>query len=317
MEPVAEALRRVEKETLANLSTDIDLLDQVGEYILQSGGKRIRPALLLLGNGIFGEIADQSHTVAGVMEYIHTATLLHDDVVDGAEMRRKKKTANTIWGNEAAVLVGDYLFTISFKLISKFGDMEIVRMLSDCTTMMAKGEILQLIRPFDSSDESEYFAIIEHKTASLMAACTQIGALLGKANREQIEVMRFIGEQIGYAFQILDDVLDYSDRNQKFGKSPCTDLRERKITLPLIHLLNQGAPSFVGKTKRILAGEGIGEDEVEEVREMMLASDSFDYGLAVAKRYSDEALVAIRSLPSNSCRRSLEELVSFMALREF
>ena len=237
LNPINSDLDRVEKLIMENLETDIPLLTQVGQYILQSGGKRVRPALLLFAAKTVGSLNENAYLAANVIEYIHTATLLHDDVVDNADLRRSKKSARSIWGNEASVLVGDYLFTVSFKYISAFKNHDIVEVLSIATTQIARGEILQLTRDNTETTEAEYMEIIFHKTASLIAAAMEIGAIIGGANEAQRLAIYECGKNIGIAFQLIDDGLDYDVGNEKLGKSTGVDLKERKITLPLSHLL--------------------------------------------------------------------------------
>ena len=315
LNPINSDLDQVENLIMKNLETDIPLLTQVGQYILQSGGKRVRPALLLFAAKTVGSLNDHAYLAANVIEYIHTATLLHDDVVDNAELRRSKKSARSIWGNEASVLVGDYLFTVSFKYISAFKNHDIVESLSRATTQMARGEILQLTRDNSETTEAEYMEIVFHKTASLMAAAMEIGSIIGGATEEQKTAFYECGKNIGIAFQLIDDALDYDMSNQKLGKSAGVDLKERKITLPLSHLLKHADIAVKNKVLDILDKDIITDADVINVQNFMIENHSLEYTIEQSRRYIESALEHLSTLPKNESRDSIEALANFIVYR--
>ncbi|MBT4291033.1 MAG: polyprenyl synthetase family protein [Deltaproteobacteria bacterium] len=315
LNPINSDLDRVEKLIMENLETDIPLLTQVGQYILQSGGKRVRPALLLFAAKTVGSLNENAYLAANVIEYIHTATLLHDDVVDNADLRRSKKSARSIWGNEASVLVGDYLFTVSFKYISAFKNHDIVEVLSIATTQIARGEILQLTRDNTETTEAEYMEIIFHKTASLIAAAMEIGAIIGGANEAQRLAIYECGKNIGIAFQLIDDGLDYDVGNEKLGKSTGVDLKERKITLPLSHLLKHAKTTDKDKILNILEKDEITNDDVAEVQQLMMEYESLKYTIDQSKYYIGKAIEQLYTLPENEYRNSIEALANFIVYR--
>src|SRR5688572_14425401 len=223
------------------LASDVVLINQVAEYIVGAGGKRLRPMLLLLATGALGGrngqgIGADAHQLAAVVEFIHTATLLHDDVVDESDLRRGRRTANAVWGNAASVLVGDFLYSRSFQLMVELDRMEVMRILADATNQIAEGEVLQLLHVRNpDTDEAAYLRVIERKTAVLFAAATRLGALLAGADAKTCDALHDYGMQLGHAFQIADDVLDYAADADALGKNLGDDLAEGKATLPLIH----------------------------------------------------------------------------------
>ncbi len=316
LSPIADELRRVENLVMANLETDIPLLAEVGHYILSSGGKRVRPALLLLSAKTIGEVTEQTYQAANVIEYIHTATLLHDDVVDNADLRRSKKSARSIWGNEASVLVGDYLFAVSFKYISVFKNHQVVETLSNATTQMARGEILQLTRSNDSATTSEYLKIICYKTASLMAAAMEIGAILGGGSEKQQKLLYKCGKNIGIAFQLIDDALDYDLGNPELGKPVGADLKERKITLPLSHLLEVASKDHHKTILDILDKDEITDDHVSIICEYMNRYGAIRYTTDQAKKYMRLVNKHLERLPNNQYRTSIRQLTEFIILRK-
>ena len=316
LSPIQKDLQKVEDLVLANLETDIPLLTEVGQYILNSGGKRVRPALLLLSAGMIGEITEQTRHAANIIEYIHTATLLHDDVVDNAEIRRAKKSARSIWGNEASVLVGDYLFTVSFKYLSAFRNHAVVESLSNATTQMARGEILQLTRSNETATESDYLEIVFYKTASLMASAMEIGAVLSGCKKDRQKTLYECGTNIGIAFQLIDDALDYDLGNSKMGKSIGTDLKERKITLPLSHLLQNASKIHRNHVLDILEEDEITDRHVEEVCKLVDIYQSVRYTKNRAKSYMEIANKLLKGLPDNTYRESIHLLTEYIISRK-
>ncbi|OGG93568.1 MAG: hypothetical protein A2527_11720 [Candidatus Lambdaproteobacteria bacterium RIFOXYD2_FULL_50_16] len=313
--PIQVELDQVEKLVMQNLETDIDLLTQVGQYILGAGGKRVRPAMLLFAAGSLGKISQDACQTANIIEYIHTATLLHDDVVDNADMRRSKKAARSIWGNEASVLVGDYLFTVSFKYLSALGEMKLIEALSKTTTLMARGEILQLIRTNDQATEADYLEIVFHKTATLMGAAMEMGAILAGGSDKQASLYYEIGKNIGMAFQIVDDALDYQVDNQKTGKERGTDLKERKITLPLSRLLEMASPKDKEAVLDILDLDEIGDLEVGQIAEWIKEYKVTEYCLGRAEDYVALAKKDLKQLPENIYTQSIASLAEYVVFR--
>jgi len=316
LKPVEEHLAEVEILVMGKLETDISLLTEVGQYILKSGGKRVRPAMLLFSCGCLGKIDERAYLAANIIEYIHTATLLHDDVVDNADLRRSKKSARSIWGNEASVLVGDYLFTVSFQDLAKVGNMDMVQALARCTTMMARGEILQLVRANDTATEEEYLEIVEHKTASLMGVAMEMGGILAGASREQAQAFYDCGKNIGMAFQLVDDALDYQLDNQALGKNQGADLKERKITLPLSHLLLQANEADRERVMDILDEDEITDEHVKAVAQLMEQYQSVEYARNRADEFVDEAKKILSQFPANPCRQSMMDLADFVVSRD-
>jgi octaprenyl-diphosphate synthase len=240
-----EPMGAVDRLIRDRLASDVVLINQVAEYIVGAGGKRLRPMLLLLAAGSAGgsgAIDGRAHQLAAVVEFIHTATLLHDDVVDESDMRRGRRTANSVWGNAASVLVGDFLYSRSFQLMVELQRMEVMQLLADTTNRIAEGEVLQLLHIRNpDTDEAAYLRVIERKTAVLFAAATRLGGLLADAPAAQCDALEAFGLDLGYAFQIADDVLDYAADAEALGKNLGDDLAEGKPTLPLIYALKHGS----------------------------------------------------------------------------
>lgn len=314
--PIRNDLARVEEVLIEKMQTDIPLLTEVSEYILKSGGKRFRPALLLLAAGATGQITEKAHICAAVIEYIHTATLLHDDVVDNSDLRRSQKAARSIWGNEVSVLAGDYLFTISFQFLAEFEDTMLIKLLSNATTQMAKGELIQLQRDNSSATEEEYLDIIFYKTASLVATAMSIGGLVSGSKTAERNLLYECGKNIGLAFQLIDDALDYDVGNVRMGKPQGVDLKERKITMPLSYLLGAASPDDRERVLAILDGKEITDDHVSEVFEMMKYYGSNVYTLARAREYTERSKKIAGKLPRSVYTESIIQLAEFIISRK-
>jgi len=315
LKPIESELARVEELVMHNLETEIPLLTEVGQYILKAGGKRVRPAMLLFAAGSFGKISDDCCQAANIVEYIHTATLLHDDVVDNADLRRSKKSARSIWGNEASVLVGDYLFTVSFKYLAQMGQMPLVDAMSRTTTLMARGEILQLTRTNDTATEADYLEIVYHKTATLMGAAMQMGAILAGADETVSDRYYDVGKDVGMAFQIIDDALDYRLDNAGLGKEQGTDLKERKITMPLSRLLEVASEEDQEQVLDVLDEDKITDQHVELIVGLMQKYDVVDYCLGRAADYIKTAKEGISMMPQNVYTQSMVQLADFVVAR--
>jgi len=285
-----EDLKKVELQFQENLRSDVDLIPTVGSYVLRSGGKRIRPILLLLAARLCGYRGDRAVPLASIVEFIHTATLLHDDVVDNAGLRRGQESANAVWGNEASVLVGDFLFSKSFSLMVGDGDVRILRAMSDATTRMAEGEVLELLKTADLDTlEAEYLQVVINKTAVLLAAACEIGALLGGVDEERLAALRDFGMDVGVAFQLMDDCLDYVGDQKEFGKEPGTDLNEGKITLPLIHALRRCTADEREAVRAILERDALGPADLDRVMALIEKYEGIGFTRAQAIARIDQA----------------------------
>ena len=315
LQPVSSDIEDLESQIISDIKTDISLLNNVTEHIIGSGGKRLRPTLVLLGAEMFTGVNEQVMQAAKVIEYLHTATLLHDDVVDGAETRRAMQAVCRIWGNEASVLSGDYLFAMAFYQLTKMRNAEVLRLMSETTTRMARGELLQLTRSFEASDEEEYLEIIINKTACLFAAAIKTGAILAGGSKDSADQLYEYGMALGIAFQIVDDALDYTDE-YKTGKPVGGDLQERKITLPLSQLLEKANDSDRRRLDQILTHQEIEKPQIEEVVNMMKNYGSIQYTLECSRKYALEAQRSIEKFPESSLRQTLFELADFIVSRE-
>jgi octaprenyl-diphosphate synthase len=312
--PVAADMREVDAVIRARLDSDVVLINTVAEYIIGAGGKRLRPAVLLLVARALGYTGSAHVLLAAVIEFIHTATLLHDDVVDESDLRRGRSTANAMFGNAASVLVGDFLYSRSFQMMVDAGSMRVMRILADATNRIAEGEVLQLLNIHDPSvDEERYFGVVERKTATLFEAGARIAAVLAGATAAQEEDCARYGACLGRAFQITDDVLDYSGHAEDIGKRLGDDLREGKVTLPLIHALRNAAPE-----QRELVARAVreGNGDFAAVARIVTDNGSLAYSLKLAQREADEGRKALESLSDSDCRDSLLHLLAFAVDRD-
>lgn len=320
MERVLDLLKNdlvlVEKQFKHDLESDVYMIRKVGEYVFASGGKRIRPMLLLLSARLAGYNGDKHIGLASVVEFIHTATLLHDDVVDSAILRRGQESANAVWGNEASVLVGDFLFAKSFSIMVRVGNLEILQTLSDATTQMAEGEVLQLISTCDLDlDEEQYLNVIRDKTAVLISAACRVGAVLGGLEGDEKEALSNFGMDIGIAFQLMDDALDYVADEAEFGKAKGHDLEEGKMTLPLIHVLRQCSADERSTLSDIVEKELLEDDDLKYVISLINRYGGIDY---TRNRAAELALAAKRQLqifPESEVRGALEIVADYVISR--
>ena len=311
-------MQRVDQLVRERLGSDVVLVRQVAEYIVAGGGKRLRPALVLLSAGAAGYPGqgggERHYEMAAVVEFIHTATLLHDDVVDASDRRRGRKTANAEFGNAAAVLVGDFLYSRAFQMMLGAESMRVMQTLADATNMIAEGEVLQLMNCHDPAvDERGYLEVIRRKTAKLFEAAARLGAILVPAPAPVEEGLAHYGMHLGTAFQLIDDVLDYSGDAATIGKSLGDDLAEGKPTLPLIRAMAGGSPEQAGVVRRAIA-EG-GRAEFAQVLEVVVATGALEYARAAALREAEAARSALAPLPASNYKDSLLELASFSVLR--
>lgn len=308
-----EAVNRLIRERLAS---DVVLINQISEHIIAAGGKRLRPMLVLLAARALGYHGNDHLQMAAIIEFIHTSTLLHDDVVDESDLRRGRKTANALWGNAASVLVGDFLYSRSFQLMVELDRMPVMRILANTTNAIAEGEVLQLLHVHNpDTDEAAYLRVIERKTAVLFAAATRLGALLAGATDAQQAAMERFGLALGYAFQIADDVLDYTADASTLGKNLGDDLAEGKATLPLIHALGRvDAASRARMAKAIEQGD---TGALPEIVDAIRASGSLEYSQRIARTYADEAIAALDALPESPQLAALRGLAMYSVEREY
>jgi len=296
------------------LHSEVVLIGQVSEYIINSGGKRLRPALALLAAGVFGYRGSNHHELAAVVEFIHTATLLHDDVVDESSLRRGKATANAMFGNAASVLVGDFLYSRAFQMMVSVGSLRVMEVLSDATNIIAEGEVLQLLNCHDPEiDEARYLQVIHYKTAKLFEAAGRLGAIVGGASREDENALAEYGMRLGTAFQLIDDVLDYSGDHQDTGKNVGDDLAEGKPTLPLIYAIQHGTPEQAALVRHAIEEGGL--DELQPVMQAIRDTGALDYTRAQARREANAACAAISGLPDSKYKDSLLTLANFAVER--
>ena len=311
-----EDLQRIEEEINKNLQSSVPLIALVTRYIMRSGGKRLRPLLMVLAARLLNYQGNDHYGLSIVFEYLHAATLLHDDVVDNAELRRGRPSANTLWGNAAVVLVGDFLLATSFFLSVTSGNLKILRILSETTTSMAEGEVLQLINSDNLEiSQEEYIEVIKRKTAILISAACQIGAILARADQEQEEAMRSFGLNLGIAFQLRDDFLDYTGSAEEFGKPVGKDLQEGKITLPLIHALQSSHDGDHQRLVELIISDRNYEQIFTEVKKIIQDHQGLDYTDNLANYYITEAKSALSIFPESPTRQSLLEIAEYVISR--
>ena len=312
----AEDRAAVDTLIRARLSSDVVLINQIAEHIIAAGGKRLRPLLLLLAARALGYDGRDHHQLAAVVEFIHTATLLHDDVVDESDLRRGRDTANALWGNAPSVLVGDFLYSRSFQLMVELERAEVMRILADTTNAIAEGEVLQLLHINNpDTDEAAYLRVIERKTAVLFAAATRLGAVLADADEATCDAMADYGLQLGYAFQIADDVLDYTADAEALGKNLGDDLAEGKATLPLIHALAHSDDATKTELRRIVQNGDT--DAMPTVLAGIERCGSIDYARQRAATYADRAEAALSVVPDGDYRNALIGLARYAIDRQF
>ena len=296
------------------LASDVVLINQVAEHIISAGGKRLRPMLVALAGRACGGHGAEHHQLAAIIEFIHTSTLLHDDVIDESDLRRGRSTANAIWGNAASVLVGDFLYSRSFQLMVELDRMQVMQVLANATNRIAEGEVLQLLHVRNPDvDEAAYLEVIERKTAVLFAAGTRLGALASGADEATQQRLHDYGLQLGYAFQIADDMLDYTADGADLGKNLGDDLAEGKATLPLIHAMAHSDEAVRQRLRAIVEAGDAGA--MEEVLAAISACGSLDYCRQRAGEYADAAEEALADLPANPAVAALRGLARYAVER--
>jgi octaprenyl-diphosphate synthase len=313
---VDDDMQAVNGLILRRLQSDVVLINQIGHYIVNSGGKRLRPMAVLLAARACGYSGDKHIDLAAVIEFIHTATLLHDDVVDGSELRRSRETANAVWGNEASVLVGDFLYSRAFEMMVDVNLMRVMDILSHATNRIAEGEVLQLLNCNDpDTTESQYLEVIKRKTATLFEAGTRLGAVLAQVPGDQEQALADYGLHLGIAFQLVDDALDYSADNADLGKNVGDDLAEGKPTLPLIQAMRAGDLAQAAAVRDAI--EHGGRDRIGAVLQAIESTGAIEYTASLARAEAAAAKQALGVLPSSPHVAALRDLADFAVSRTY
>ena len=311
---LTQEMQAVDALIRASLHTEVALVSQVAEYIISAGGKRLRPQLLLLSARALGYQGEQHYNLAAVIEFIHTATLLHDDVVDESALRRSRATANALFGNAASVLVGDFLYSRAFQMMVSAGSMRVMQVLADATNVISEGEVLQLMNIGNvDMDEAAYLQVINYKTAKLFEAAARVGAILAGAEPAVEESLARYGQHLGSAFQIIDDVLDYSGNAAEIGKDLGDDLAEGKTTLPLIYVMREGTAEHAAAVRAAL--EQADRQQLPQVLTAIAATGALEYSRQVAQQEAERALACLDGLPESPYRESLATLTQIAVSR--
>lgn len=314
--PVTDDLQAVDELILKRLQSNVVLINQIGHYIVGSGGKRLRPLLVLLAARACGYQGERHIDMAAIVEFIHTATLLHDDVVDGSLLRRNRDTANAVWGSEASVLVGDFLYSRAFEMMVEVGIMRVMDVLAHATNRISEGEVLQLLNAHDpETDEARYMEVIQRKTATLFEAGTRLGAVLAEAPAGVEDALARFGLHLGIAFQLVDDALDYLSDDAAMGKNVGDDLDEGKPTLPVIRAMEVGNDEQRALLRRAIE-EG-GREQIEQVIATIVSTKAIDYTVELARWHSGAAIQALSILPDSPSKRSLEATAEFAVARTY
>jgi octaprenyl-diphosphate synthase len=311
-------MERMESRIHESLGTDVPLIRQVSKYILGAGGKRFRPLLHLLSARLCGcRDHNAEYAIGGVVEFIHTASLLHDDVIDEATVRRGKSSANSLWGNQASILVGDYLYSKALFHGVRLQNQRVMDVLSETTTTMSEGEVLQLMQIQDiAMTESDYLRLVECKTGVLIAAACRLGAIISKAPLSQEDALTAYGKKLGFAFQITDDTLDYAADQRQLGKALGKDLAEGKVTLPLIYLIRKADAEEKNRIKEIIQAEAVAEGDLSYTLELMDKYGAVNEALRVAQNFSDEAKASLSVFTDSPPRQALLALADYVVQRE-
>ena len=314
---VEEDLLAVERLVAEQISSDVRLVGEVGRYVQQGGGKRIRPALLLLACRLLGHRSERAVLLGAVVEFIHTATLLHDDIIDEATTRRGRASANNRWGNDVTVLVGDFLYTKSMGMALSQDNLPVLRLLSAVTLRMIEGEILEIERDADLDVvEADHLDIIRRKTADLFSACTRIPALLAGADEARERALGSFGLNLGICFQMVDDLLDFTADERVLGKPVANDLREGKLTLPVILMLKRGGPAAREAVRCVVEDRGFERVAREEIVRLVREHGALDEARRLAERYAEAARRDLEAFPASPFRDALLSLPDFILARD-
>ena len=313
---VSEEADKVDALLMANLTSEIQLINQLGAYIIQGGGKRIRPLIALLSAKSLGYTGQQHIDIAAILELVHTATLLHDDVVDSSQLRRGRQTANDLWGTEASVLVGDFLYSRAFQMMVTLNSNKILGVLADATNVIAEGEVMQLVNCHDPDiTELRYLDTIRNKTAKLFEAASGLGAILSGGNDKTTTAMNAYGMHLGTAFQLADDALDYSSSPNKLGKNIGDDLSEGKPTLPLLYAMWHGTAGQADTIREAIKTGGL--DQLSVITSAIEATNAISYTKNLAEEEAKRALASIKDVPQSPYKEALEDLAQFSFRRDF
>ena len=312
----ARDMQAVDTVIRLSLHSEVALINTISEHIIGGGGKRLRPALVIISSGLFQPTNAQHHELAAIVEFIHTATLLHDDVVDESAMRRGKSTANHLFGNAASVLVGDFLYSRAFQMMVKLQNMRVMDILSQATNVISEGEVLQLMNIHNADvTEQEYLKVINYKTAKLFEAATRLGAVISGANQTDETALAIYGMRLGTAFQLIDDVLDLSGDAKQIGKNLGDDLAEGKPTLPLLIAMHRGSPAEASAIRKAIQQGGL--DELPAVLSAVSATDALQYVRDLATNETKLGCEAIAHLPESANKQALIDLAEFAVKRDF
>ncbi len=316
LSPIKSDLLAVNEVIRASLYSEVPLVNQVAGHIIQGGGKRLRPSTLLLVGGLFGPIRKEHHELAAVIEFIHTATLLHDDVVDQSTKRRNHKTANTIFGNAASVLVGDFIYSRAFQMMVKINHMKVMEVLANTTNTIAEGEVLQLLNIHNASIKDEdYLKVVYYKTAKLFESAAELGAIIGGAHDNDIKALAQFGKHMGIAFQLIDDVLDLSGNPEEIGKNLGDDLAEGKPTLPLLYAMKKGSDEQKNIIRAAIENGGL--TELESVLNAVKETKALEYVRELAKEEIEKGEKLIQHITSSVYKDALLALTQFVTTRDY
>jgi octaprenyl-diphosphate synthase len=316
-EPIRADLEKVDLEFARHVQSQVELIPKIGQYIQTSGGKRIRPAVLLMASRLAGYQGDRSILYAAVVEFIHTATLVHDDIIDDSDLRRGRLAVHSRWGNDITVLLGDYLYIKSMAMALTHDELDIIRLLCDVTLRMIEGELYQLTKNGDAGiTEDEHFDIIRRKTAYLFGGCAQIGGMLAKISDEQAQALREYGFNLGMAFQLVDDLLDFTGDAEAVGKPLASDLCEGKVTLPLIHLQQSGGIGAPRIVRDIIAARAATPEQWHELLRMLKEHASIDYAYRRAVDFAERAKKPLYAFPPGPERDALLALPDYVLSRD-
>jgi octaprenyl-diphosphate synthase len=316
-EPIRDDLDRVEQEFERRIQSRVALIPEMGKYIQRSGGKRVRPAVLLMAARLSGYAGEKAVLNASVVEFIHTATLVHDDIIDGADVRRGRLAVHSRWGNDITVLLGDYLYIKSMAMALTQDSLDIVRLLCDVTLRMIEGELYQLTKAGDVDiTEDEHFEIIRRKTAYLFGGCAEIGGVLGGVSKERQHALRDFGFNLGVAFQVVDDLLDYTASEAALGKPVGGDLREGKVTLPIIYLLQRGGQDADHLIRSVVADRAVSNDQWRQIVGLLREHRTPDLAYAKATEYAARAKAALDVFPPSRERDALTALADYVLARD-
>ena len=316
-EPIRGDLEKVEREFVRHLESQVALIPTIGHYIQQGGGKRIRPAVLLMAARMSGYTGEHAALFASVIEFIHTATLVHDDIIDESDMRRGRQAVHSRWGNDVTVLLGDFLYIKSMSMALSRDSLDFIRLLCEVTLRMIEGELYQLTKTGDVDiTEEDHFEIIRRKTAYLFGGCAQIGGVLGGVSKEQEHALRDFGFNLGVAFQVVDDLLDYTADETALGKPVGGDLREGKVTLPIIYLLQRGGEEADRLIRAVVADRAVSKEQWRQITALLREHRTPDLAYAKATEYAGRAKDALDVFPPSRERDALKALADYVLARD-